>query len=104
MSTARAPAGAAAKSPASPEPLRSDRRSRARLRSLVADPRVEPGNRHIDRDVQHDEHDGIEEDQVLHDEDIALADRGEHRIAETLRAERPLDGDRAGKDKAEQDA
>src|SRR5207248_10399379 len=37
--------------------------------SSIADSGIEPGDRHIDQDIQHHEHDGIEKHQVLHNED-----------------------------------
>src|SRR3954447_13672260 len=77
-------------------PPRSAGRCRDLLSSSVAYPWVDPGDRHIDQDIENDEYDRVQKDQVLHHENIALGDRREHRVAETGNAERALDRDRAG--------
>src|SRR5580693_9966886 len=41
--------------------------------SSVADSGIEQGDRDVDHDVQQDEHHGIDEHQILHDEDVGLA-------------------------------
>src|SRR5579872_5590532 len=61
--------------------------------SLVADSGIEPSDRHVDGNVQHDENNRVEKHQVLHHKDVAFGDRGEHRVAETGRAEGALDRD-----------
>src|SRR3984893_14442740 len=97
------PSAAATASPPLPaDPAAADMRSRARWRSSVADPRIQPGNRQVHQNVKHHEYDGVQEHQVLHDKDIALADRGKHRIAEPRCPKGAFDGYRSGKDKPEE--
>src|SRR5258706_3946279 len=56
--------------------------------SAVADARIEPRVAQVDQDVHGDEDHGIEQDQVLHDDDVALDHRGDERAAEAGHAER----------------
>src|SRR5260370_42376350 len=49
--------------------------------SSVANSGIEQGDRAVDHDVQQHEHHGIEEHQVLHDEDRALAHGGGTPVA-----------------------
>src|SRR5215472_15224936 len=69
---------AAARRRASAAPRQAAAPMGVRLQSSVADPGIEPGGRHVDEDVQHDEHHRVEENQVLHYKNVALVDCGEH--------------------------
>src|SRR6516162_2598602 len=95
MSAALVPAFATATLRAPAAPGRSHRRSQGRLWSSISDPRVEPGNCYVDRNVEHDEDDRVKKTQVLHHKDVTFADRGIHRIAESRRAEGAFHRDRS---------
>src|SRR5215469_17381500 len=87
-----------------PRAVRPGRRPPARSSSSITDPRVQPSDREVDRYIQQHENYRVEEHQVLHDKDVALADRNCHRVPEPGRAERALDRDRPGEHKAEENA
>src|SRR5207244_13495820 len=74
------------------------------LMRSVPDPRIEPGIGQIYEDVDDDEDRRVEQHEVLHDDDVALDDRGDERAAEPGHAERLLHGHRATEDEAEQHA
>src|SRR5262245_54784807 len=70
--------------------------------SAVPEPRVEPRVAQIDQHVDADEDDGIEENEILDDDDVALDHRGDERAAEAGHAERLLHGHRAAQHEAQQ--
>src|SRR5439155_18281377 len=72
--------------------------------SAVADARVEPRVAEIDQDVDADEDDGVELDQILHHDDVALDHGGQERAAEAGHAERLLHRDRPAQHEAEEHA
>src|SRR5216110_2427566 len=93
-----------ASSRATERPGRRGRAATARTAtSVVTDAGVEPGVAQVDRDVDDDEDDGVEQDQILHDNGVALDDRDDERAAEPGHAERLLDRDRPAEDEPYQD-
>src|SRR6266545_1838710 len=72
--------------------------------SAVADPRVEPRVAEVDQDVDRDEDHGVEQDEVLHDDDVALDHRDDERAPEAGHAERLLYRHRATQHEAQQHA
>src|SRR5215813_9319477 len=67
----------------------------APIMALVADPRVEPPVGQVHEDVHGHEDQGVEQHEILHDDDVALHHRGDEGAAETWHAERLLDRHRA---------
>src|SRR5262252_7526623 len=66
--------------------LRREKRATSMARafiggSAVPDPRIEPGVAQVDQHVDADEDDGIEEDEILNDDDVTLDHRGDERAA-----------------------
>src|SRR6266849_8295609 len=70
----------------------------------VADARVEPRVAEVDQDVDGDEDYGVEQDEVLHDDNVALDHRDDERAPEAGHAERLLDRHRATQHEAQQHA
>src|SRR5579885_771771 len=68
---------------------------------LQPDPRVEPGVAQVDDEVHHDVDNAVDEDQVLDDHPVALADRLNERQAEPGEAECALGRRRAAEQRAE---
>src|SRR6195256_2491811 len=63
--------------------------------SAIPDARIKPPGAEVKEHVHAHEDHGVEQDQVLDDDDVALDHRGDERAAEAGYAERLLDGDRA---------
>src|SRR3989442_8718898 len=72
--------------------------------SAVPDARVEPRVAEVDQHVDDDEDHGVEQHEVLHDDDVALDPRDDERTPEARYAERLLDRHRATQHEAEQHA
>src|SRR2546426_9721320 len=70
----------------------------------VADARVEPRVAEVDQDVDGDEDYGVEQDEVLHDDNVALDHRDDERAPEAGHAERLLDRHRATQHEGQQHA
>src|SRR5215470_2707988 len=82
--------------PAADSGLRAAKRASSpgidrRSGSAIADARVEQGIAQIDQEVHRDEDDGVEQDQVLHHDDVALDQCGHEGAPETGDAEGLLD-------------
>src|SRR5262245_63151552 len=89
--------------------LRREKRATSMARAFTdaspeADARVEPRVAQIDQDVHRDEDHGVQQDEVLHDDDVALDHGGDERAAEAGHAERLLDGHRAAEHEAQEHA
>src|SRR5262245_3456253 len=72
--------------------------------SGIADARIEPRVAQVDHEVHEDEDHRVEEDEVLHHDDVALDQRGDEGAAEPGHAEGLLHGDRAAQHEAQEHA
>src|SRR2546426_11042764 len=69
-----------------------------------ADARVEPRVAEVDQDVDGDEDHGVEQDEVLHDDDVALDHRDDERSPDAGHSARMFDRHRATKPTRQQHA
>src|SRR5262245_24910926 len=83
---------------------RIERSTDAIAGSGIADARIEPRVAQIDYEVHEDEDHRVEEDEILHDDDVALDEGGNQGAAEPRHAEGLLYGDRAAQHEAQQHA
>src|SRR5438034_5953952 len=83
---------------------RTDRWLGASAGSGIADSGIEPRIAQVDEEIHEDEDDGIEQDEILHHDDVALDQRGDQRAAEAGDAKGLLHGHRAAKHEAQEHA
>src|SRR2546427_3780144 len=72
--------------------------------SAIPDTRVEPRVAEVDQHIDHDEDHGVEQHEVLHDDDVALDHRDHERAPQPRHPERLLDRHRAAEHEAQEHA
>src|SRR6266550_1160874 len=78
--------------------------SSAASSATMADPRIEHGVEHVDREIQHHEAHGDEQHDALQDDEVARIDGADQQPADAGQGEDRLDDDRAADQPADVDA